>query len=448
MKTIKARLTLWYALLLFLTLAGFSAVTHLGVARSVRARFDRSIMTDVYSFAQESEIEEDGELDLETEILTHGERVVAYDPSGQVVATIGLPFKEKVVGLPPLGFDTVLEGSVPWRRLTLNAPTVGLVLQVTRSAEEVERSLSYLFWFLLVGVPTTVLGAGAGGLFLASRLLKPLDKITRTAAGLSASDLSQRLSPLKAEDELSRLVDTFNEMLSRLEDSFGRQKQFTSDAAHELRTPLAVMRVRTEVTLSRDRTPQEYREALEEIQQSLCGISGMVAKLLTLARADAGLLGLELESLDLFEVGRDAVESIRALHPNVEFVLEGNSTPIHGDQTRLTEVVLNLLDNAAKASASSASGLVKVQFGSRDDQALLSISDNGPGVASDHRERIFERFFQSDLARSGDAGTGLGLSISRSIARQHGGDLTLRDAGAPGQPSSGATFDLLLPSPR
>lgn len=444
MRTIKARLTLWYVLLLFLTLCGFATATYQGVSRSVRARFDASMRSDVTSFAQESEIEDDGELDLETEILTHGERLAAYNPSGGVVVRVGLPLREQAVGVPPLGFDTVVEGGVPWRRLTVEAPAIGMVVQVSRSAEEVERSLSYLFWFLLLGVPLTSLAAGAGGLFLASRLLNPLDKITRTAAELSASDLSRRLSPLPTQDELSRLVQTFNQMLARLEDAFLRQKQLTSDAAHELRTPLAVLLARAEVTLSQPRSPEEHRAALQEIAEGLGEMARLVQTLLTLARADAGQLALEREEIDLGDLARDAVESLRTLYPTAQLSVRTEPCPLLGDQTRLTEVVLNLVENALQACPSTGTILVEVRRLSH--QAVLSVSDNGPGVAPQERERIFERFVQGDLARTprkGSGGAGLGLPIARAIARQHGGDLTLRERSLLG----GATFDLTLPLP-
>lgn len=440
MRTIKVRLTLWYALLLFLTLALFSVVTYLGVSHSVLSRFDRSIETEVGNFARESEIEDDGELDLELEVLSHGERVAAYDMRGHLVAAVGASFGPSPVSLPALGFDTVAESGACWRRLTVDAPHLGMRLQVARSREEIDRSLSSLFWFLLAAVPLTVLVAGAGGLFLASRLLNPLDRITRAASTLGASQLSRRLAPLDSHDELSRLVDTFNGMLERLQDSFNRQKQFTSDAAHELRTPLAHLLSRAELTLSRPRSDDEYVAALSEIGESAEGMSAMVGKLLSLARADAGETVLEMEPLDLAELASDAVETMRALHPEAVLRTELGAAPILGDQTRLTELVLNLLENALKYSPTSTPVSVSVRC--NDGRCLLTVSDRGPGVTAVERERIFDRFYRAELSRTPGAqsGTGLGLAICRTIARQHQGDLWLESTPHP----EGATFVLML----
>lgn len=444
MRTIKGRLTLWYMLLLFLTLFFFSAITYVGVSRSVLARFDQTMAVEVANFAQESEIEDDGELDLESEVFSHGERVSAYDPGGQVIARVGLPLAETPGRVPSLGFDRVVENGVPWRRLTVEAPSVGLVLQVSRSREEVERSLTYMLWFLVAGVPLTTLLAGAGGLFLASRLLNPLNKITRTAASLSASELSQRLPRLETEDELSRLIDTFNGMLGRLEDAFARQKQFTSDAAHELRTPLALLLARAEVTLSRPRSQAEYEESLRELREGIVGMTALVTKLLTLARADSGNLLLERERLDLADLVGDAASAMQALHPQTSILTALNPAPVAGDQTRLTELILILLDNALKFTP--AGGEVNLSVFQSGGEAVMTIRDSGPGISPADRERIFERFFQADPARTGghDSGAGLGLPIGRAIARQHGGELALEGASE----GAGAVFVLRLPLAR
>ncbi len=423
-------------LLLGLTLLAFSLVIYIGVDRSLHAQFDHAFQQEVTRFLQESEIEDDDELDLELEVLSHGERVAVYSPSGVLQSFYeGPPGPGQ--GQVPEGTDSYVMDGVPWRRTTVWAPHLNLWLQISRSQEELERSLSSLFWFLLAGVPLTVLAAGAGGLFLASRLLNPLDRITRTAATLGAEGLSQRLTPLDSGDELARLVETFNGMLGRLDEAFARQKQFTSDAAHELRTPLARLLMRAEVTLSRPRSAAEYQESVEEIKEGIQAMTVLVIKLLTLSRADAGALQGERESLNLADLVDDAMKSLDPEGEGPEVEARLAPALVLGDQTRLTELALNLLENALRHTPPD--GLVRVEVGVEGERAVLAISDTGPGVPQAHRERIFERFYQVDESRH-TGGAGLGLAICRAIARQHGGDLTLES----GQ-LSGACFVARLP---
>ena len=434
---IRGRLTLWYVLLLFLTLTLFSTVIAVGVDRSLHRWFDHDLSLEVLQFCNESEIEDDGELDLEYEVLSHGEHVAAYDAQGMLVAQFRAP---AAVGPIPLvqGFDTFDIQGIPWRRLTVYAPNVKLWIQVSRTQEDIQASLRALSALLFLGVPVTVLFAGAGGLFLASRMLNPLDQITRKAAELGAERLAERLEPLETRDELGRLVETFNQMLGRLDDAFERQKQFTSDAAHELRTPIARLLTRAEVALSRPRDSAEYQAALVEMREGLEGMTTLVSKLLTLARADSGAALWDREPLDLAELVSDAVGTLRDEQSEVKWETHLASTPVTGDQTRLTELVLNLLENALRHGPSD--GVIQVSTRQQLGYCVLSVQDSGPGVPEELREKIFERFYQAEASRAGE-GTGLGLSISRAIVAQHGGEIFLQSE--PGV--KGAHFVVRLP---
>lgn len=422
-------------LLLFLTLLAFSAVTYIGVSRSLHGKFDRAFAEDVDRFIEESRLRK-GELRLEFKALRHGELVAIYDKDGELLVQHDGPPPSGGPGIKE-GFDGFIKDDVPWRRLTKFAPHLDRWLQVSRSQEDVARSLRSLFWFMAAGIPLIVSVAGAGGLFLASRLLNPLDKITRTAATLSAERLSERLPALKSQDELARLVQTFNQMLTRLDDAFVREKQFTSDAAHELRTPLARLLTRTEVTLSRPRTEAEYRAALEEIREGIVALSALLAKLLTIARGDAGRLQGDREPLDLAEVVEDTVQARLPFERDIRLVSKLSVAPVLGDQTRLTELVLNLLENAVRHSPDAAT--IEIEVASHEKFAVLKVKDHGPGVSPEARERIFERFYQAEESRHRE-GAGLGLAICRAIASQHNGEIEL-DKGY----DSGACFVVRLP---
>ena len=434
---IRGRLTLWYVLLLFLTLTLFSAVIALGANRSLHRWFDHDLSQEVLQFCGESEIEDDGELDLEYEVLSHGEHVAAYDAHGLLVAQFRAPAAAGPIALVE-GFDTFDIQGIPWRRLTVYAPNIKLWIQVSRTQEDIQASLQALSALLFLGVPVTVILAGAGGLFLASRMLNPLDQITRKAAELGVERLAERLEPLETRDELGRLVETFNQMLGRLDDAFERQKQFTSDAAHELRTPIARLLTRAEVALSRPRDSAEYQATLVEMRDGLEAMTSLVSKLLTLARADSGAALLDREPLDLAELVSDAVGSLREEQSEVRWETHLASTPVTGDQTRLTELVLNLLENALRHGAPD--GVIQVSTRQQLGFCVLSVQDSGPGVPEDLREKIFERFYQAETSRTGE-GAGLGLSISRAIVAQHGGEIFLQSE--PGV--KGAHFVVRLP---
>lgn len=439
MISLRLRLTLWYVLLVLLTLSTFSTVVYVGVGRSLKEHLDHSLEQTAGKFVSEAELDSEGNLEMDTDGLVRGERVAVYDRKGKLLAVWGGPIGPGGGGIPP-GYDSYSLAGKRWRRLTKEPNRQGLHFQISRSEEEYRGFLQNLQTFLLAAVPLTAALAGAGGLFLASRSLNPIDGITRTAASLGADHLSQRLPELKSRDELSRLTDTFNGMLERLEGAFERQKQFTSDAAHELRAPLALLTTRAEVTLDRPREAADYQEALTEICQSAARMSRLLSKLLMLARSDAGGLPIERETFDLAELSADIVAEMAPLSTSVWLETELESVLVSADQTRITEILWNLLDNALSHSPADSS--VKVSLHWEGSEAVLRVADCGPGVQPQHRERIFERFYQVDQVRTpsvmGKENAGLGLAICRSLARQHGGDITLEES------SAGACFALRL----
>lgn len=435
---IRGRLTLWYALLLFLTLSLFSTVVYFGVKASLYRWFDDDLAQEVRQFVRESGREDDGELELGYQVLSHGEEVAVYDTNGRLLAEVGGSAPAGPLRLEA-GFDTDFKNGVPWRSFTIYSPSDELWVRVSRSQEDVIASLQALLGLLAVAVPATVLLASAGGLFLASRLLRPLDEITRKAGTLGAERLSERLEPLASDDELARLVKTFNQMLERLDDAFARQRQFTSDAAHELRTPLAHLLTRAEVSLSRPRESHEYQVALKEIQRGLESMTLLVSKLLALARSDGESFPLERESLDLGELTADAISALQEEGSPVRWETDLQAAQIDGDQTRMTELVLNLLQNALRHTPEG--GLIKVSTRTVGSQVVLSVQDSGPGVPEELKERIFERFYRAEASRHSE-GAGLGLPICRAIARQHGGEIAV--CSEPDQ--GGAHFVVKLPS--
>jgi heavy metal sensor kinase len=314
---------------------------------------------------------------------------------------------------------------------------------VGRSEAEINALLARLRSLGLAGLAVALVSAWAGGSFLAARALRPVDRITRAAAQIGAEDLSLRLEPQGADDELGRLTSAFNGMIDRLERAFQRQQRFTADASHELRTPLAVIRSLAEVALTSPRDEAYDARVYAGICEESERLTHLVESLLTLARADEGHVPL-LVGVDVDEVAIDAAARIveRARRQDVTLtVVPSDGYEVHGDASLLTQLVLNLLDNALRHTPPG--GRIALSIEPTGDGVTLAVADTGSGIAAEHLPRLFERFYRVDQARSRSmGGFGLGLAICEWIARVHAGRLTVQS-----QVGVGTTFRLWLPQP-
>jgi heavy metal sensor kinase len=340
----------------------------------------------------------------------------------------------------PYGGDTIRLYRQPIER---KGQVVG-VLEIGRSEEEIHAVLGQLRTLGLLGLAVALVVAWLGGSFLAGRALRPVDRITRAAERLGADDLSLRLPVSAVDDEFGRQTAAFNAMLGRLEQAFERQRRFTADASHELRTPLSVIRSLAEVALTSPRDPAYDRRVFASIAEETERLSRLVESLLALARADDGA-SLTLGPLDLDEIAVDAAERVaeRAARQGVRLTVSaGERCRVRGDASWLTQLALNLLDNALRHTSSG--GRVSIAVGNAaQDGVTLTVSDTGSGIAPEHLPHLFERFYRADGARSRElGGAGLGLAICAWIARGHGGRLDVTS-----EPGHGTTFTLWLPRP-
>ncbi|HSB62329.1 MAG TPA: HAMP domain-containing sensor histidine kinase, partial [Vicinamibacteria bacterium] len=244
-------------------------------------------------------------------------------------------------------------------------------------------------------------------------------------------------------DELGLLARAFNDLLARLESALSQQRRFMADASHELRTPVSISRTAIEVTLGRRGRPEdEYRDCLGVVAGQMRRLTRIVEDLFTLARADAAGLTLERGPLYLDELVADCVEEVKvlAVPKGVALYRKGEGDlEIRGDERRLRQMLVNLLDNAVRHTP--AGGWVRVDLVTRADAVELAVTDSGEGVPEGERERVFERFVRLDPSRPGE-GAGLGLPIARAIAEAHGGTLVLARSDG-----SGSTFLARLPLP-
>jgi signal transduction histidine kinase len=268
------------------------------------------------------------------------------------------------------------------------------------------------------------------------RALAPVEQIRRKAATIGAGDLSQRVPLPPARDELYRLADTMNSMLARIQAATERRLHFVSDASHELRTPLANMQAMLEVAVARD-DPELWHETAAALLTEQSRMARLVDDLLLLARLDGRVPHVERE-VDLDDVVHGEAQWLRRTTALQVVVEPLPALRVLGDPSQLARVLRNLTDNARR----HARGWVSLSLRRAGDSAIVTVRDDGAGIAPEDRERVFDRFARLDAARGRDqGGSGLGLSISREIARAHGGDLLVAKSTGPG----GAVLELTLP---
>jgi two-component system, OmpR family, sensor kinase len=463
-QTLRARLTLWYAVALSLILSIFGGLLygvvryqlirhHDGDLRSAAATVARvlSQQEDCSNLlpSQRAELDRVGRVVLFHEMDGEGRVFYRSPNSDSITASLDEIFN---TGLDGTRFDTIFRDKRPLR--IYSEPyrsSVGRrgVIHVVERLGDVPAPLASLRFALLLMTPLAVLLSAACGYYLARRALAPVDEVTRMAHEIEADCLGRRLPVPAAKDEISRLSGTINEMLARLERSFETMKRFTADASHELRGPLATMRSAIDVALSRPRDAAEYQAVLGSVGEDVERLRSITEDLLMLARADAGHVTIARHPVNLGTVATEVADSLRTIADaaDVHLVVQSDALVIvMGDEAWLRQLVFNLLDNAVKFSsmgpAPSEAGRIEVSVSESPDGACLSIADSGPGIPEASLDRIFERFYRVDGARSyqGSRGFGLGLAIVAWITQAHGGSIR-----AANRPTGGTVFVVTFP---
>jgi len=298
-----------------------------------------------------------------------------------------------------------------------------------------------------LGVALAVIGAAivitglAVGWWLATRALRPIADISQAAREIAEGDLSKRINASETESELGQLTAVLNSTFARLETAFAQQQQFTSDAAHELRTPVSVILTQIQSTLNKERSPAEYCETLEACQRAAQRMRRLIESLLELARFDAGAAQLKQLPFDLATVAGDCAELVQPLahERGVMIFSELSAANCQGDPERVGQVITNLLTNAVNYSRNG--GEVWIRAKANNGQVELCVADNGPGIPAEHLPKIFDRFYRVDAARTAAQGrTGLGLAICKAIVAAHSGSIV-----ATNRSGGGAEFTVRLP---
>jgi signal transduction histidine kinase len=369
----------------------------------------------------------------------------AVDGSGRVVArSANIPGAGPLAAVDPAAEDVRLELEAPddaeterYRVWTARAegPDGPVTVFVGTSEEAVHEASRTLTRALLVGVPATTLLLGLATWLLLGRALHQVDAIRTEVDSITDAELHRRVPATRTDDEVGRLAATMNRMLARLEASSTRQRTFVADASHDLQSPLAAQRARLEVALS-DPVDTEVEGLARDLLAGNAEMEGLVHDLLFLATDDAGAPPPALVPLDLDDL---VLEEVARLRPTTGVLLDTaavSAAPVRGDRAELRRLVRNLLDNAVRHAVS----VVHVAVAVHDGAVRLDVHDDGPGVSVEDAERVFERFHRGDAARSrDDGGSGLGLAIARTVARRHGGEVSVG-------PGPGGHFVLALPA--
>ncbi|MGF6399538.1 two-component system heavy metal sensor histidine kinase CusS [Pseudomonas frederiksbergensis] len=326
-----------------------------------------------------------------------------------------------------LGLSTMSDDGTDYRVLNAllfpdkpDSPQLTLLLDITHHQHFLQR-MQHLIWLTvgLSALATALLGAWA-----ARSGLRPLRRMSAVASGVSAQSLNARLPEADMPPELEELAYSFNAMLGRLDDSFQRLSAFSADIAHELRTPLSNLLTHTQVTLTRPRPIEDYREALHSNLEELQWMAQLVNDMLYLAKADHGLLMPKREALELAEEADVLLEFFAPLAEDAQVKLSRDGTArMQGDRSMLRRALSNLLDNALRFTPGG--GEVRVKIVEQPTGLSLTVENSGEVISEDLLPRLFDRFYRADPARREGSSehAGLGLAITQSIIRAHGGQI-------------------------
>ncbi len=434
---IRLRLTLWSTAILMLTLVVVLAGTYLAarvhLETLLSARLDEAYHT-VASVLTTS----GGDMND----IAHLDNAIAF----QLTESDGTRHVSQAWSNAALPLGLALHarpGSSAWRspgdqvfRLQSGVvPEYAMEVTVALDATASLNSVRSLRTILLAAIPCALVLAVLGSHFLAGRALAPITAITRKVRGITAENLSDRVTVSNPRDEIGCLAGVFNDTLARLEDSFERLRRFTAEVSHELRTPLTSIRSTGEVAL-RDSTPvHACREAISSMLEETDRLAQLVDNLLILARGESGRIKLDRQHVELGSLVGEVVEEMRVLAEEREqtltFATQASSV-VDVDAAVLRRAVANVLHNAIRYAPERGHVEVSVAPG-KDGCIVIEVTDDGPGIPSAERERVFERFYRVDEARSrAEGGTGLGLAIARWAVDANGGSIGFRDHGKPG----------------
>jgi signal transduction histidine kinase len=444
-ESLRARLLLWHISILALTMAAFGSLVCYLFWRSLVDDLDRTLRSEAEAIARALHPAASGTFDLE--LPPDVARDFLPDAGGGRYYAIWNAEGGLVDSSNPDMDLTAVEAPLERSRAGMREVAVRAAGDATVVVGQQTTGLSAALWSLAVliaGVGAAALGVAlAGGFALARRALAPIARISQTATAMAGGDFAARIATDRTDTELGQVANALNSAFDRLHLALEQQRRFTADASHELRTPLSILAAEVEWARLRPRSVDEYRESLDTCQRAATRMRGVVEGLLTLARADAGELALRAGPVALLDVVQDVTALLApfAARHNVHLrTAGGDDVLVRGDPDRLREVLTNLVSNAIQYNRPD--GSVDVRVWREDGWGCLQVEDTGIGIASQDVERVFERFFRADPARTREVGgAGIGLAITKWIVEAHKGQIVCSS-----EPGRGTRFVVRLPA--
>ncbi len=439
-RTLRFRLALWFMAVLGAAMVVLGALIYFGLQRALLQNVDNTLR----NAAVRSVIQSNGEAESErlrrlslislapSRLLTLDGNTLQFDAAFPTAISVA-PDLLNAIQAGNARFETMILPNVIYR--LYSAPvrvddgvdnTRVAVVQVVQSLENEYATLANLRGLIGLLMLVTLPLAGLGGWFLAGRALAPIEHVRRDVSSIIGSaDLSRRVSNGLPDDEVGKLARTFDGLLARIEDAMARERQFTADASHELRSPLAALKGEISVALNRPRSASEYYGTLNELEVSIDDMTRLVEDLLTLARTGNDTQ-LPSQPIEIVEMAMSVCDRLMVVAHEKSLELrvkiDAAQPIVAGDRSQLARVITNLVDNAIRYT--SAGGVVEVRVSRNITHALIEVQDTGIGIAPEHVPHIFDRFYRTDSARSREnGGTGLGLAIAQAIMKRHGGDI-------------------------
>ena len=456
-RSLKLRIAVWFTVIASVIMLGLLPIVYTLIERRLHVEMDRQLGIDWALVDVHLEKDGSGGVRWRTgspatpksagyaetwfDVWANGEVLLSHWPEhGAQVLQPPQPSQDPA----PAYYNIFLEPEFPARTLQKSVAIGGrnVTLRVFRNESGIRATLRQILIDLALGMPAVVMLAALGGYLMAGRTLKPISEMADQAREITSESLGKRLPNPNPHDELGQLATVFNATLQRLESSFESLKRFTADASHELRTPLTALRSVGEIALREAGDIEELRETIGSMLEEAQRLNDLTDTLLMLARVESGRLALHREAVPLNELVSEVCDSLEVLATEKQQRIEFTTAPdliVHADRMLMRQAVMNILHNAIRYSPPEST--VRVACFTRVNDAVVEISDEGPGIAPEHQSKVFERFYRVDKARSrAEGGAGLGLALAKLFVEQNGGSIGLSS-----EPSHGCQFRIELP---